>query len=357
MICVSYDMEPIQIKRDARSLDHKTLEQLRHEIVRRRLAGESRNHIAASLQINPTTVSKIFSKYRTGGMEALASTKATGPAPKLTIRQQERLRNTIITKTPQQLRFSFALWTLPLIGEYIRREFGVVYHETSISRMLHRMGITPQRPVRRAFKRDEQECRQWAQTEFPRIVKSVMRKQAVLLFLDETGVHEDGPVAHTWAQRGHTPVVLTTGDRSRVNVISTISPRGRMWFRCYDGTLTAPRFQEFLESMLHDIRGNIVLILDRHPAHRAASTLRLIEKHKDRLEIHFLPGYAPDLNPDEHVWAYLKGLFHREPLDRDENLYDAVHASMSDIQMNRALVKSFFRHPAVEYVRKALHWK
>lgn len=349
-------MNPIQRKRDARSLDHHTLQELRYEIVRRREAGESRTTIAESLQINKTTVSKIYSKYRKGGVEALASTKAPGPAPKLSPLQLKRLRKTIISKNPQQLQFSFALWTIPLVCEYIRRTYGVVYHETSVGRLLHRMGITPQKPVRRAFKRNEEECLHWAQTEFPRIVKRTVRKQAVLLFLDEAGVHEDGPIAHTWAERGNTPVVRVTGGRQKVNVISAISPRGRLWFRCFPGTLNGEKFLAFLKALLHDIKGKIHLILDSHPAHKATSVMRFLEENKHRLEVYFLPGYAPDLNPDEHVWSYLKGLFRRQPLESEEELMDAVYVNMSDIQSNPNLVKSFFRHPAVAYVRDALHW-
>ena len=356
MIAVIHIMEANEIKRDARSLDHATLEQFRHEIVRRRLAGETRKQVAASMQINVTTVSKIFSKYKAGGWAALASTKAPGPNPKLNARQQKQLWKVLSTRTPQQLKFSFALWTLPLIGEYITREFGVVLHETTISRMLRRMGITPQRPTRQAFQRDDVQCQAWAQTEFPRIVRDVQRRQAVLLFLDEAGVAEDGPVAHTWAPRGQTPVIRTTGKRRRVNVISAISPRGRLWFRCYGGTLDAKKFEDFLGALLHDVRGEIVLVFDRHPAHRAASTRRFIRDHGDRLRVHHLPSYAPDLNPDEHVWSYLKGMFRREPLGEDEDFLDAVHMSMDEIRSNRKLVKSFFDHPAVEYVRTALHW-
>ena len=148
-------------------------------------------------------------------------------------------------------------------------------------------------------------------------------------------------------------MVRVTGRRRRINVISAVSPRGRLWFRCFKGTLTAPRFIQFLEALLHDVRGPIDLVLDKHPAHAAAATRRFILEHP-RLRVHFLPSYAPDMNPDEHVWGYLKGLFRREPLAVTEDFDSAVHNSMVQIQGDRPLVRSFFENPEADYVLRAI---
>jgi transposase len=180
--------------------------------------------------------------------------------------------------------------------------------------------------------------------------------RATLLFEDEAGVHEDGPIDRTWGERGKAPVVRVTGLRRRVNVISAISPRGRLWFRCYEGRLNAERFIEFLEALLHDFTKPIDLVLDRHPAHVAASVRRFAHEHRRRLRLHFLPGYAPDLNPDEHVWGYLKGTFRRAPIQERQDMPGAVTATMQAIRDKPSLVKAFFENPEVEYVRKALKW-
>ena len=115
------------------------------------------------------------------------------------------------------------------------------------------------------FQRDEQACRRWAAEDFPAIVRQTRRQKATLLFGDETRVHEDGPIGRTWDLKGQRPVVRLSGWRRRLNVISALSPRGRLWFRCFRGTLTAPLFIAFLEAPLHGVRGRIVLVLDRHP--------------------------------------------------------------------------------------------
>jgi transposase len=343
-------------RRDGRSLDHRTLEELRRLGVARVLAGEAVADVARSLQLTGTSVYRWMEWYRKGGEAALMSTKATGRPRSLTDKQMARLKRTIIGKTPQQLNLGPALWTLPLVKHLIFKLFGIAFHKTSVARILHELGLTPQKPVRRAYRRDDEECAHWMSTEFPQIVRASKKRQSTLLFEDETGVHEDGPVGTTWAPRGETPVVGVTGTRRRINVISVVSPRGRLWFRCYHGRLNAALFIVFLQEVLRDIRGPIDMIVDQHPAHVAAAVERFVQKHADRLRLHFLPGYAPDLNPDEHVWTYVKGMFRRDPVHLGEHFDDAVEQSMLQVQSDRKLVQSFFGKPEVEYVRKALHW-
>jgi len=349
-------MIPVTKRRDARSLQHDVLEEMRRLAVQRALAGETQTEIARGLDVHHDTVSKWVRAYRADGDAALASTKAPGPDSKLTDAQIVRLRRIIVGKNPRQLNFGVNLWTVPVIGDLIEKLFSIRLHDTTVWRMLHRIGLTPQKPVRRAFNRDQAEIVEWTTSIFPTIVRGARKKQATLLFLDETGVHEDGPIGTTWGERGKTPMVMTTGMRRRVNVISAISPRGRLWFRCYTGTLTAQRFIEFLVDLLADTSKPIVLVMDRHPAHRAAMVRSFILANKRRISVHYLPGYAPELNPDEHVWSALKGLFRRDTIEKDEPFDAAVDKAMATIKESKALVRSFFAHPEVAYVRQALKW-
>ena len=343
-------------KRDARSLDHKTLEEMRRLAVKRVLAGESQADVGESIEVHRDTVNKWMRTLREEGETGLASTKASGRPPILVEREQKRLFRIIVGKTPTQLNFGPALWTLSVVGDLIEKLFRKKLHVSNISRLLHRLGLTPQKPARRAIQQDEQESLRWVREEFPAIVKEARRKQASLMFSDETGVREDAAIATTWGERGKTPVVKLSGTRRRINVISAVSPHGRLWFRCYRGNLNAALFIEFLEALLQDVRKKIVLVIDRHPAHRAASVLRFLREHQDRLSVHFLPAYAPELNPDEHVWSALKRLFRTDPLGPEEDIADAVGAVMQKIKRDPAWVKSFFKHPEVAYVKEALGW-
>jgi transposase len=343
-------------KRDARKLSREVLEELRRLAVNRVRAGEGQADVARSLQVSRTTVVRWMMAFRAGGSEALAARKPPGRPPTLTEKQRAKLRAIIVGKNPQQLGFGMALWSIRIVTQLIEHRFGAVLHETTVFRLLRSMGLVPRRPTRQAFRRDDAECEHWATEAFPDIVRTAKRQQAVLAFLDETGVHEDAPIGTTWGERGTRPTVRVTGGRARVNVISTITTSGRLWFRCFRGTLNAERFIEFLRGLLQDVRGKIHLVLDKHPAHVSAATRRFLADKRHRIEVHHLPGYAPDLNPDEHVWSYLKAMFRHEPLQDDETLGAAVGNVMEEIRGDRKLVRSFFDHPAVDYVKQALAW-
>jgi len=265
------------IKRSEKFALIARLQELRRLAVRRVRAGETQRAVAESLEVHPHTVAKWMVWYRAEGDAGLASTPATGRPPTLSHRQVAQLRRLIIGKDPCQLNFGPALWTLRLVGELVGRCFGVVLHVTTIARLLHRIGITPQKPTRQAFQRDPIECDRWMTREFPRIVREARRRQAVLLFVDETGVREDHPVGRTWGERGHRPVVRVTGTRRRANVISAITPRGRLWFRCFPGNLNAVTYIAFLTALRQAVRKPIILIQDRHPAHVAAATCRFVQ--------------------------------------------------------------------------------
>lgn len=312
------------------------------------------SQVAKLFDVTPQTVSKWLRTAKDGGEKALAPRKASGRPPSLSETELRRLRRTIVGKNPDQLNFGVLLWTLPIIQQLVVRMFDKTLHATTIARYLGQLGLTPQKPLRRSYHRDERAIRRWMADGFARIAADVRRKQAVLLFLDESGVHENAPVGTTWGRRGTRPVVRVTGNRSKVNVISAVAPSGRLWFRCYQGNLNAERFVEFLKALLHDIRGEIVLVMDSHPAHLAEEAQVFYAERVSRLQVELLPKYAPEINPDEHVWGYLKGLFRRNPLKKGEKLAEVVESTMVGISRNKAIVKALFGHPDLAYLKSHL---
>lgn len=313
--------------------------------------GVSQREVARRLAVRPQTVCTWVKQYRREGEEGLVAKPKTGRPPKLNARQRQQLFRIVTTKNPRQLQFPFALWTVPLVAEVIERKFGLTLHPDNVRKMLRAFGLTPQVPTARAYARSEEACERWAAEDFPAIAAEVRRKQAVLLFLDESGVQESDVFGRTWAPKGQRPTVLTTGGRDRVNVISAVSPSGRLWFRCYRGTLRAERFVGFLRDLLHDIRGPIVIVWDRLRVHTAKLTQEfLADGIGRRLSPHLLPAYAPELNPDEHVWSMLKRTLGRAPHIPGQDLADRVETAMDDLAGDRAKVRSVFHAPTTKYV-------
>lgn len=129
------------------------------------------------------------------------------------------------------------------------------------------------------------------------------------------------------------------------------APRGAFWFATYAGGLNGTLFVTLLRRMMRGRRKPLHLIVDGLPAHRTRLVRDYVNKLDGKLTLHFLPGYAPDLNPDELVWSHAKRTGNaRRPLLKGERLEQRVVAQLADIGRRPSLVRSFFRHPSVAYI-------
>ena len=293
-------------KIDNRSLDHKVLEHMRLLALDRVLAGEKPSVVAKSLGVYRTSIYKWLRANKKRGREALKSTTAQGPTPKLTEKQKYQVRRWIIGKDPRQYGFEFGLWTRSIVAEMIKDKFEVKLTLPSIGRLLTSLDITPQKPLRRAYERDEEEIKKWKKEKYPELMKRAKQRGADIFFLDEVGVRSDSPLGRSYGLRGKTPVVKTSGQRQRINAISAVNSKGAFWFNVYSGMLNAAFFIVMLKDLIKGRKKPIMLVVDGLPAHKAKSVATFIKSTKGRLELHFLPPYAPDLNPDEFVWSHLK---------------------------------------------------
>jgi transposase len=204
------------------------------------------------------------------------------------------------------LQFVFALWTRAMVRELIGREFGVRLSEVSVGRLLRKLGLSPQRPLYRAYQQNPEAVARWKAETYPQLRTEAARVGATIYFADEAGVRSDYHAGTTWAPVGRTPVVATTGDRFGVNLISAVTAKGKLRFAAYDGSLNGPVFIDFCRRLLDDTPGPVFLVLDGHPVHRSKAVKQFAASTGGRLRLWFLPGYAPELNPDEWVWKHVK---------------------------------------------------
>jgi transposase len=233
----------------------------------------------------------------------LAARKHPGRRPALTPQHKVRVRRWISGKDPRQYGFDFGLWTRNIVSALIQEKLGVTFGVTAIGRLLHERGITPQNPLRRAYARDPIAIENWTRNTYPRLKVRATRRNAQIFFLDEAGVRSAQVLGRTWGAKGKTPEVPTSGQRHSINAISAVNARGAFWYAVYAGRFHATRFkEEFLTSVMRGSKRPVFLVVDGHPAHRAKIIAAYVQQLKGRLELHFLPGYAPELNPDEFVW-------------------------------------------------------
>lgn len=337
-------------KRDGRSLDHQALEDLRIQAVQRVEAGESPEDVVRVLGFSRTVIYDWLAKYREGGLDALRAKAIAGRPPRLTGEQLHRLYKAITTKNPMQHRFEFALWTRAMVRELIRERFGVRLSDVSVGRLLKKMGLTPQKPLRRAYEQNPELVQTWLAEDYPAIQALAKRERATIWFADEAGIRSDFHAGTTWAPKGQTPVVEATGQRFGMNLVSAVSPRGEMRFMAVEGRMNAGKFIDFLKRLMHDTERPAFVIVDGHPSHRARKVLDFVRATDGKLRLFFLPPYSPELNPDELVWNHLKthGIGKKILRSREE-LVEAVYRHMRSLQKMPATIQAFFRERHVRY--------
>ena len=341
------------MKRDARALDHKTLEEFRLLALRRVREGEKASVVVKSLGMNRTSIYRwLKAANETGqGEHALLSRPITGRPPKLTAAQQAQVLGWIDGKDPRQYGLEVGLWTRRIVALLVEHKFGLRMGLTAIGKMLARLGLTPQKPLQRAYQRDPKAIERWKRETWPAIAAKARQDAADVYFWDESGFRADTVHGKTWAIRGRTPVVERPGQRQSISAASAVTAKGGFWFATYKGALNAERFVELLRLLMKGRRKPVHLVVDGLPAHKTLYVRNYIESTHGKLSMHVLPGYAPDLNPDELVWSHVKRTgVARSPLRAGEKLEIRIEEQLREMQKNRRLIRSFFRAPDVAYI-------
>jgi transposase len=232
-----------------------------------------------------------------------------------------------------------------------RAEFGLRLGLTAVGELLAKPGLTSQKPLQRAYQRAPHAIEAWQRETFPDIARQAKAAGAEIYFWDGSGFRADAVHGRTWGVRGQTPVVERPGQRQSISAASAVNARGAFWYCTYQGGLKAALFITLLKNMMRCRVKPVHLVLDSLPAHKTASVKAYVASTEGRLTLHFLPGYAPELNPDELVWSHMKrpGVA-RKPLRQGEKLSDKVDAQLAYIRHTPRLIRSCFKAPDVAYI-------
>lgn len=341
------------MKRDGRTLDRATLETIRLMAIERVREGEAPSKVIASYGFNRTTVYKwLKAAMQPGvGIKALRSRKAPGRPRVLTAAQERQVFRWVNGRDPRQYGLDFGLWTRSVVAELIAEKFGVTLGVTAVGALLAKLGLTPQKPLQRAYQRDPQAIERWQRELFPAIARTAKQHGGEVFFWDESGFRADTVHGRTWGVRGQTPVVHRPGQRRSISAASAVQANGAFWFCTYQGALNAELFVTMLKRFMRRRRKPVHLIVDGLPAHKKACVREYVESTAGRLTLHFLPGYAPDLNPDELVWSHVKRTgAARRPLRTGETLRQKIEEQLALLKRMPKLVRSFFLAPSVAYI-------
>jgi len=308
--------------------------------------------------VHLSTVMSWSRRFDIGSAEAVEVVSARrgrrfGEGRRLELTDEVGLRQVMLSSAPSALGLPYALWSRQAVQQAIKVKFGLGMPIRTVGEYLRRWGFTPQRPAKRALEQQTAQLQQWLQEDYPALVKRAKAEQGQLHWADETAVRQDTAWVRGYAPAGCTPVLDHAAKRPRpgISLISAVSNQGQLRFALHDGAVNAERFIDFMAALVHDTApAKVFLIVDRLPAHRAAKVHDWLSDKADRIELCYLPPYAPQLNPDEWLNRDLKTELRTRPATRDRDALkrmacDFLHSLASLPQR----VMSYFRHEYVAY--------
>jgi transposase len=339
-------------KTDARKLDAATQAHLRRLVVRALRGGMKQTVAAQQFGVSLRAVNKWAALDKAGGLRALKPKRRGRRAGegRLTATQAARIRALIVGKLPDQLKLPFYLWTRAAVASLIAREYGITVSLTTIGRYLKAWGMSPQKPVRSAYERNDAAIARWLAEDYPAVARDAKHAGATIYWGDEMGLRSDHVTGTSYAPLGQTPIVRATGQRFGCNMISAITNRGALAFMVFQGRFQNAVFLEFLKRLLKQAKRKLYLIVDGHPVHKSAAVKRFVAKHAARLRLILLPGYCPELNPDELLNQDVKtnALGKSRPTNKAE-MVATVRSHLHRRQKQPHVIRNLFQEKHVQY--------
>lgn len=340
-------------KQDARRLHPAAQEEKRIQVVRLRKKGLPNGEIAKIVGLTPSTTSKIWRKYEEGGSASLKQGvrgRREGMKRTLNAEQEKEIQRLIVDKTPDQMKFPFALWTREAVRQLIKQQYKLNIPLRTITDYLKRWNFSCQKPAKRAYEQKSAAVQQWLKEEYPAIVKQAKQEGAEIYWGDETGIQNDAYQAKGFSPKGKTPIIRLNVNKSRINMISAISNRGTARFMLYTDTMTSERLIEFMKRLIKDAKRKVYLILDNLRVHHSKLVKEWLEINRGSIQVYYLPSYSPELNPDEYLNGDLKRSVHSgTPARTEADLRRKTRSFMHRIQHRPHHVKKYFSNEYVAY--------
>jgi transposase len=338
---------------DARQLSDEALQVLRLRALRGIELGYTEVELADLLGVCHETISRWWSAYSAAGTAALPgerSGRPLGVGRFLSDAQAQRIQQYLDNSLPQDLGIPHTLWTRRAVRALIQQEFGIALAERTVGQYLRRWGYTPKKPSRHGRQQDPDEVEQWLEETYPAIEVRAFQEGAEILWTDEVGVAADHHPGTGYARQGERATMDVPQPHIRVNQISAISNEGTVQFMTYAGMLTAAVFLQFLQRLVAGARHKILLIADRLPAHKTPDVQTWLAEHASQIEVFYLPGYSPEMNPVEYLNNDLKATVNEAGLPENRSaLKTRIETFMNKLATVPSHVISYFLHPWAQY--------
>ena len=340
-------------KVDLRKLEASAIYEKYQQVVRLKQMGYTGKQVSGMTLVSESQVSRIWRGFCNGGAKAIKPKKRgrkQGEQKLLSKEQEREIRGIIIDKTPDQLKFSFMLWTRQAISELVMQMYGISLSLRVITNYLKSWGFSCQRPTKKAIVQDNIKVKKFMEEDYPGIARLAKAENAEIYWGDETGVDNQEHYQRGFAPKGQPPVICVETKRERVNMISAITNKGSLRFMIFDERMTQQKLIEFMERLVLDSSRKIFLILDNLKVHHGKIVKTWLAEHKNEIELFYIPPYSPELNPDEYLNQAMKknvygGASPRTKADIKDKVYRYIHR----LSFYPEEVSAFFRHRNVRY--------
>jgi len=336
---------------DARKIPDEVMNYLRRIAVQ---AVEEKHYspeVAADfLNISRSSIYDWIHKYREEGEDALETKKAPGAPLVITLEMDQWLRKTILTSTPEAHGYDTVLWTLEIMVDVLKKQFGVWVSDSIVALHLHEMKLSSQVPCYQARQQDPQKVEDFINHKFPLIQRVAERMGADIAFEDEAGIGIRTRSGRTWGEVNKTPVVTVNKQRGGYNVLSAITAAGELTFDIEEKSIDGKRYIEFLEKLLAGRTRPLIVIADNATFHRSKEVREFVRGHRHQIRMFFFPPYAPKLNPDEQVWNQIKHRnLEKEPIKNKSDLNRRIDGLLRSLKEKADKVRSFFQLNDTKY--------
>lgn len=338
---------------DMRLLSRDARHERRVQVIRLRKAGHTYDEIAQQTGLSRTGVFDICKRHEAAGAKALRDApngRKTGDGRLLTAEQEALICKLIADKTPDQLKMVYALWTRQAVAELVLERFGIKLAVRTMGLYLARWGFTPQKPMKKAYEQSPAAVKKWLEEDYPAIAARAKAEGAQIHWGDESGLRSDDVRGRSYAPKGETPVIRVNNKRHGLSVISTVTNKGQMRWKIFDGALNTKILIDFLRRLIKGASKKVFLILDNLRVHHAKPVKAWLAERADAIEVFYLPSYSPELNPDEMANADIKQAVTKlAPARTKLQLVKATSQHLRSVQRQPERVRKYFEHGPVRY--------
>jgi transposase len=339
-------------------MDFRTLSSQERFLFRKRAismikAGKKQKEVSEYFGVREATIcewKKSYEKFGNKGLKDKVRGVKSEDKKLLSPKQEKAIQEMIIDTMPDQLKLPYALWTRKAVKELVEREFGVVLAINTMGDYLRSWGYSPQKPKKKAYEQNPKAVQKWIEYEYPAIKDRAKEEGAEIQWGDETGVRNSNQHGRSYAPKGKTPIKKSMAKRFSVNMISTVTNKGKVEFMIYTGSMNADRLIEFMKQLIKNKSQKIFLILDNLRVHHSKIVKQWVNENIDKIELFYLPSYSPEKNPDEYLNCDLKyGLSDKPAPKNKEQLKNNIENHMNMLVNNNERVEKYFNHKDIKY--------